>query len=294
LIQYGKYQRGFLELVELFDRTGMKDLHIIKRETIMLLGSQRYCQDSRAEAIMSVLGVKEWKTSLSTQVATQLSAENLVLGQYPLKFVQDVAKELGAAFFNSLSVSFTNLSLLETARGEQNLPKGTLLPFIHRAGPAFEDKFLLNWVFSEERENPTIRFWEIQLTGSVMINKAAIIASSTDSDEEEIICNIWLTHDAPEDDDDPKFNWVGDGMRRYRTVNLKNWVKKYLPFSNNYAVELLQSYTSSRGVLLKEVQRNSGILVKIGNYITSSNANARHPDPEQSPALDKAVDWLVL
>jgi hypothetical protein len=67
-----------------------------------------------------------------------------------------------------------------------------------------------------------------------------------------------------------------------------------LPFSNNYAVELLQSINSSRGILLKEVERNSRVLIKIGNYITSSNANARHPNPEQNPALVKAVEWIVL
>src|SRR5205809_4945919 len=87
-----------LELLELFNRTGMDDLHKIEREHVLLLATSRYCKRSRAEAIMSVLGMKEWIKS-TPQAAEE---QQLVLGQFPLTFVREVAAKLGSNFFTSL------------------------------------------------------------------------------------------------------------------------------------------------------------------------------------------------
>jgi len=238
---------------------------------------------------MSVLGIKEWKTNRNLDSHGRVK-NGLVLDQYPLQFVLDVARDLGAAFFNSLSTSSIDLATLQTLPEEQLQPKGSLLPFTHLVGPEMEDKFLQNWEFELEEENPTIRSWQIQVTGAVKIDHAAVLTSTLDSENVEMVCNVWLTHKAP-DDASPRFNDVRDKGMRFRTVNLRDWVKEYLPFSNNYAVELSRSNAMSRGVLLKEVRRGSRVLVKVGNYITSSLYDLRLSAPE---TLVKEVEWLVL
>jgi hypothetical protein len=291
LIHFGKYQRGFLELVELFDRTGMKDLHIIKRDTIMLLGSERYCESSREEAIMAVLGARDWNHSLPPQVKANFD-KSLVLGQYPLGFVQHIATALGATFFNSLSACSRDLDFAEMIAAAPHLSKGSLLPFSQGGTSSLVKKFLLNWTFLEEIHNPAVQAWKVQISGSIHVPEAGIIACTADDDDKEIIGNVWLTYDAGEyDERDPRFSELDTGMRRYKTVNLKTWVKEYYPFSNNFAVELLRSNGSSRGVLLKEIGWDSKELVKIGNYITSNHPGAR---PDTDLAVVKQVDWIVV
>ncbi|RDW90946.1 hypothetical protein BP5796_02111 [Coleophoma crateriformis] len=298
LIKFEKYQRGFLELMELFDRTGIKDLHIIKRDTILLLGSERYSKDSRAEAIMSVLGARDWNLSLPPQINPNTDNENLVLGQYPLDFVQYVARALGATFFNSLSACSCHLDFVEIITSAPESSKGCLLPFTQKtfapnSAVSLAQKFLLNWTFLEELHNPTVQTWKVQTSGSVYISEAAIIASTRDSEDEEIIANVWLTYDAGKyDENDPRFSETDTGMGRYKTVNLKKLVKEYYPFSNNYAVELLTSNGSSRGILLKEVRRNSIELVKIGNYITSGLPLSVRQN--RCHAIANQVDWTVV
>jgi hypothetical protein len=292
LIQYGKYQRGFLELVELFDRTGMKDLHIIKRDTILLLGSERYCESSRAEAIMAVLGARDWNHSLPAQMKKNIDKESLVLGQYPLEFVQHVATDLGATFFNSLSACSMDLDFAEIIATAPQLSKGSLLPFSRGGTSSREKKLLLNWTFLEEIHNSAVQTWKVHISGSIHIPEAAIMASTADSDDKEIIGNVWLTYDAGgHDQHDPRFSKLDTGMRRFKTVNLKTWVKEYYPFSKNFAVELLRSNSSSRGVLLKEIEWDSKELVKIGNYITSNHLGNR---PDTDVAIVKQVDWIVV
>ncbi|KAF8847485.1 hypothetical protein BDZ45DRAFT_733580 [Acephala macrosclerotiorum] len=292
LIQYGKYQRGFLELVELFDRTGMKDLHIIKRDTILLLGSERYCESSREEAVMAVLGARDWNHSLSAPMKANFDKESLVLGQYPLGFVQHVATALGATFFNSLSACSRDLDFAEIVATAPQLSKGSLLPFSRGGTSSQEKKFLLNWTFLEEIHNPAVQTWKVHISASIYIPEAAIIASTADSDDKEIIGNVWLTYDAGEyNEHDLRFTELDTGMRRFRTVNLKTWVKEYYPFSKNFAVELLRSNGSSRGLLLKEIEWDSKELVKIGNYITSNHPGNRL---DTDLAIVKQVDWIVV
>ncbi|KAH7000977.1 hypothetical protein EDB80DRAFT_685951 [Ilyonectria destructans] len=52
LISYGVFHPGFLELFELFERSGLEQLLIIQPKNILDLGSKRFCKSRRAEAII--------------------------------------------------------------------------------------------------------------------------------------------------------------------------------------------------------------------------------------------------
>ncbi|KAF2726904.1 hypothetical protein EJ04DRAFT_557715 [Polyplosphaeria fusca] len=252
MLRAKSYPRGFIELVELFDRTGMRDLHVMKKVDIMLLGSQRYCEGRRAEAIMSVLDAKRWRGLKKPG--------SLVLGQYELEFVRENAREMGPSFYNFLSFS-RDAEFVMNPRS-----RGTLLPFEDRSGQSTESKWMLDLDLGEKLDNPTVKTWEIQQSGAVKIPEAAILVSTFNASEGDMIGNIWLTYPEP-DDDDPRFE-VFPGTRS-RSCDLREWCRSYRNATANYAVELGRVWGASRGLLLKEMSPGSKTLYKVGNYIIS-------------------------
>ena len=280
LINEYQYPRGFVELLELVDRTGMRDLHIMKKEYIMLLGSQRYCESRRGEAIMSVLDAKEWKTLPNPG--------DLVLGQYELEFVREVAKGIGASFYNSLSFCAEEHSTMDTMT---RIPRGSLMPFEDQSAEVPVNKMILNWEFGTEIDHPSVKSWIIHQNGSVEIPEAAILTSTPDPSKRILISTIWLTYLAP-DDTDPRFD-LGVSGERHRSCDLRQWCKDYHPQSANYAVELGQVLNGSRGILLKETTLGSNILYKVGNYLTSMIGDRREAT-EASLTPSEKMSWVVL
>ncbi|POS70687.1 hypothetical protein DHEL01_v210917 [Diaporthe helianthi] len=217
MIAHGRYHRGFLELVELFDRTGMRDLHMIKKDYILLLGSQRYCESQRDHAIMSVLGATDW---LLLQ-----DRGTLVHGQYHVEVVREVARKIGATFFNSLS--FRKMAQPDALSQGGPSPSGSLMPFEYHSGPlgSVETKMLLNWEFGDSVDHPSVGSWIINQNGSVTIPEAAILTSTGDATDGPILAAIWLTYEV-DDKIDPQFNQGGIEQRRQRTVDLKKCINK--------------------------------------------------------------------
>lgn len=84
---------------------------------------------------MSVLGVKNWSTELGD--ATGGPEGHLVLGQYPLPFVNEVARSTGASFFDTLSFTEASLSNLGMALSPSHL--GSLMPFSLCGRPSQHD-----------------------------------------------------------------------------------------------------------------------------------------------------------
>ncbi|CAF3558342.1 hypothetical protein SNK03_004330 [Fusarium graminearum] len=68
---------------------------------------------------MPVLEVKNWFKNISNS-----SADELVLGQYPLEFFQEAAKQIGASVFDMLSCTSASLQ-----NGLSATSVGSLLPF---------------------------------------------------------------------------------------------------------------------------------------------------------------------
>lgn len=288
LIGFGIYHRGYLELLELFNRTGMSYIHFIRRDLILLLGSHRFCRDLRAEAIMSVVGSRGWKAEYDA------GNTKLVLDMYPLSFVQEARCAIGANFFNSASVSSRPISPVKEGTAPE--PRGSLMPFESKRHGS-EAKLVLDWIFSDEMDHPSVASWRILETGSVAIPRAGIYYSTREEEvqggEGELVCNVWLTHESPEQDDARFIE--SRKARRFRTVELRSWLRTYFPYSESYAVELCRvnsrigSRPSSRGILLKETSRGSRTMFKIGNYISSTFSLL-----SQSQVVERRVDWTVL
>ena len=282
LIGQGLYPRGFVELLELFDRTGLQHLHVIKKDYILLLGSQRYCESHRADAIMSVLDTKAWRSLPEPG--------ELVLGQYPLEFVREVAQSIGAAFFNSLSSRPIDYNTLFS---KGLLPQGSLMPFEGRGSQNNESKLLQDKEFGDEQENPSIKKWIIQQDGSVDMPEAPILTSTHDNGGFEMIGSIWLTYLESDDCSDPRFNIGWPEGRRLRSCDIHQWCKTYYPETANYVVELSRVFRASRGVLLKESSPGSKVLYKVGNYLTSIHRT--YGSRVMASATDlQRVDWKVL
>ncbi|KIX09444.1 uncharacterized protein Z518_00524 [Rhinocladiella mackenziei CBS 650.93] len=89
--------RIFEELRSLERKGHLVTLLNAPRSSILQACADRYCERNRAEAIMSAIGVTDWYTE-----RTQTGEETSVGGsanEYPLSFVREAAKKLGATFF---------------------------------------------------------------------------------------------------------------------------------------------------------------------------------------------------
>ncbi|KAH6971535.1 hypothetical protein BKA56DRAFT_594458 [Ilyonectria sp. MPI-CAGE-AT-0026] len=295
LISHDFFHPGYLELFELLDRTGLDNLQGMQRGIIMGLGSRRYCKMRRAEAIMSVLGVKNWFEDVGT--AGGDGNGDLVLGQYPLTFLRETASVIGASFFDSLS--FSTAKVADIANGPPPSYRGSLMPFNSSAGDAKlthpEQEVGPNRLFVDEEDHPSVASWKITQEGSVEISSVGLLASSGDDPitlREGIRCSIWVTHDK-DHIFDPEAR-VPEANARFRSFELHSWLRSYhIQDGPNYAVELFCGRRTKRGVLLKECASSPGTFFKIGNWVTWSRKRLGEENSSK-PAEIVAVDWRVL
>jgi len=109
----------------------LTELPGIERVKILTLGNQRYCRRRRAEAIMAVLGVRDW---FNQDGNTPSSAGDLVLGRYPMSFIREVRKKLGDKDFFRGNIGRDFWAQLRHDEAfepqvEKHQVRGTLLPF---------------------------------------------------------------------------------------------------------------------------------------------------------------------
>ena len=243
--------------------TRLQKLHTLTRPLILAIGHDRQCTRRRGEAIMSAVGATEWFRASSGR------EDNLVLGRYPLTFLNEVRRKTGsAAFFNSVperTEEFHGMIEKYCAGSSQYVgeldPVGSLLPFGAGGGST---ALVLDHV-----EHPSVEDWIINETGSVNIAKACIVAS---------VGNESLFND--------RYCYIaGAGVER-QSGNLNDWISNYKPHMPNYAVCTLYGQDFDvRGVLLKEIRR--GVFVKVG-YFQGEASSSFNPGKVQS------VQWLVL
>ena len=107
-------------------------------EMILSLASCRSSTETRAEAIMSVLGATDWYQSEGAAGAP--TTHDLVFGMYPFAFVLEVRNKLGGVFFLSGHLNLMGRGLKWPHTGEladrksllnakRSIPHGTMLPF---------------------------------------------------------------------------------------------------------------------------------------------------------------------
>lgn len=128
---------------------------------ILWQGSNRYCREDRSEAIMSVLGVDNWKGR------NDPNSKDTVLEKYSLAFLEEVRRRWGSSLFYVLSPS----------KEAESIRIGSMLPFKAGYRPYFQGP--QRYVSPQDLfEHDSVRKWKIQQNGNVVIHEAAIIAAS--------------------------------------------------------------------------------------------------------------------
>lgn len=145
------------------------DVHLAELTPVRLLFlcHQRKISDGpRADAIMSVLGCTDWWNAYRP-IARRVTSQDLVLGKFPLPFIQEVVKKIGPKFFFFIKGRESYRNPIQTSLAREAV--GSMLPFV--AG---------NWrdsvisapedVFSKET---SVSAWALQPNGTIRISRAA-------------------------------------------------------------------------------------------------------------------------
>jgi hypothetical protein len=229
---------------------------------------------------MSVIGATDWFTNSAASI-TQFDdtpEPDLVLGRFPLPFLNEVKDKLGPLFFSSCLTEVDDLVGLRqqdvTAANIQGV--GSLLPF----GPNAElIRFRSRWQSADLQAHPSISSWDIQQDGSVQIAAVGIVASTLEIyDGNEIAARVM----AP-----LSYGSVGKGANMYETSNLHKWIREYCVGRTSYAVCLFYGSGYNEGIILEEISGEGTVLVKTGNYFLADGAKC--PEPRFWE-----VDWRVL
>ncbi|KAH7010354.1 hypothetical protein EDB80DRAFT_572561 [Ilyonectria destructans] len=261
-----------IQLKSLLTYTGLSQLASMTRCSILGLGSHRHCLGRRAEAIMAVLDATEWFTSATDD---QEREKNLVLSLYPLKFVQEVQKNVGpATFFFSDSVQsyFAEALTHPGTNPKEAKPMGSLLPFGLGLPKHYQE---IIWDH-EWKVHDSVHSWTIEGTaGCVRISDAAVVSSSERQYDEAMRSTIMA----------PVVGEVTGRQVGVQHVNLHEWMKSFDTKFANYAVCLFTSPLGSMGVLLKQIE--PGVMIKVGTYFQDPCPQCKAPDAEK-------LNWLVL
>jgi hypothetical protein len=285
---------GSQDLATLLIDTCMNDLNWISPAAVFTFGQLRKCTQSRAEAIMSVIGATDWYKSYLSQHGTAPPETELVLGYYPANFLNEALSKIGPTFFTAIP---TELRYLDGAieldnhiwrLSESHRPIGSMMPFT--SSPTYllpPQKYSFN-----AYNHPAVATWMILGDGSVHITRAGVLPTQhleeRSSEEEDMIIAPILDEEGAITSDTEIETIDGD---------LKQWLQSFSNPENapNIAVCLYQQIYLNRdipgpqvGLLLKEVGHRGShtLLVKIGQYFTRS-----------SLAYDiktQEVDWIVL
>ncbi|KAI1907703.1 hypothetical protein LOZ65_006740 [Ophidiomyces ophidiicola] len=277
----GHYHHGFLELVELLNRTGMADLHRLKREHILFLATSRHCSHSRAQAIMSVLGMKAWYDP-DAREQRQPGKPGFVFDQYPLRFVEEVATNLQSAFFTAV--------LIDPPVTQHDQARGTMLPF--RAN--MDEQKILAVPDSEATDHPSVATWRIRGDGTVLLEDVEILFSSESRDAgfPYLKCFFQLSVDVPRPIVKREHLQPQGEMHH---GSLKRWIKEIIPEIYGaglyYAVHLRIRKGGWDGLLLKSTGQSPPRMFKIGNVHALTLLDGKEYLP-RCPV--QAVNWIVL
>lgn len=233
----------------------------------------RQCSESRAPAIMSALGVTEWY-KLRLDDPKRRKDERLVLGSYPLAFLQECAMKVGAKFFEVLSAenSRTDISFDRLLRASfRSDSVGSMLPFSGKQG---WDNYLSpvpDNCHVDLSDHEAVKHWEVRHDGSVRIRTVGIVAMS----------HTPVTEYFP-----GVIHWNG-GQEFYHSSDFWGKLAELSGTRHVYAVALYQDGPMMHGILLQGVEipiLGKTYLVKIGSF----GIQKIGLPPSQ------AVNWTVL
>lgn len=263
---------------------------------------------------MSALGVTDWYRS-----GEEVPVDQLVFGEYPLAFLQEAARSIGAAFFETYPRP-DKMIVQPGVVGPSGLTaKGSMLP-VSPSSMKFTRTNVFDEFTAENCDHDSVAGWTINADGSVRILAAAIVADSRrqllgapqDGVSLSLSC---LSHGVP-----PGAEMLGDICEvEQARIGLAGGVLEYLEGiytssvndldpaeqglvnalfhlsggSTLYAVASSFDGDAQQGLILAEAshQNNVGpkILVKVGCYLVEDLPSDIARLPEST-----AVDWLVL
>lgn len=272
----------------ILEPSGVKQLIFLNRATrlgyllscltpleVMVQSNVRECTDSRAPAIMSAFDVTEWYEDAPPRGSDEEKAQ-LVLGTFPIAFVQEVVKAFGAVFYFAWSRADGMQPSEAEGVMELQASVGSMLPFTEPKGWMTVPVRSIKTYPLSPSNHAAVSGWEIRLDASVAIRSAGILASSTDGMELDFIEAA-----------------VFDGRKGAPVLNETNGLRADLrtmagKHSVCYAVSLFEDYGVQHGIVLQGPQgRPPGNerLIKIGLFFTTFPV----ANPPSSP-----VDWVVL
>lgn len=268
------------QLWELLDLSGLDHLLNASRTTILMLGNQRYCQDNRAEAIMSAIGVTDWFEQSRRGTRDQEASSQP--SDYPLAFVREAASKLGAEFYASSLAEGELLEMLVLSlepAGTDREGAGSMVPFTSSKlsrTPSFAEGF-------GGPDHPTVSSWEILPDRSVKVPSAAILSYTGQSSRSRNRRSLACVCVAPDAEEEP----VSLMVKARTKVDLDAWIDAFLPSTRNFAVVLHHGHGIVDGVLLKEL--SLGELIKVGTYHLTRLDAYKFVEPEVFQ-----VNWRVL
>ena len=287
---------GVRELQRLIRITELQSLLQLSQISIITMGNQRHCKKRRAEAIMSAIGAVDWFRDFQNssmgeedddEFENDADDDRLLLGLYPLPFVNEIRERLGScSFFSSTPLGWQFHTVLYKYCSEKRTKKrkfealGSMLPI----GPGAQAITFETESTGYMAQHPALDSWTIESTGCVRIRQAGIVSSSFSSSSTRIspkktgpLRCLLIAPSAGNDEN----RLVMQG-----NTDLHQWIQEYKPWSPNVAICLSYSSLSSRGIILKEMEEE-GVLLKIGSYWEFERPGYEMPEPQE-------VDWLVM
>jgi hypothetical protein len=243
------------------------DSGVHSRLGILALAQLRQCSERRVEAIMSVMDATDWFTEHVNRYETRPDESDLVLDAYPLKFVKEAARKIGATFYGSLGALKPG--------GLECQEFGSLLPFSKpltgsiKTDPGFDH----NW-YNDVIDHPAVDEWEIMANGSVAIRRAGILCSSDNPGGFSVEARLFIISQATPPGPIAQFH-----------ANLDHWLSQVAEGRARIAVSLCKVRDVNSGIILEGRKKSGSLdLVKIGSYDIGGDLELPHT---------KETNWQV-
>ncbi|KAF2250759.1 hypothetical protein BU26DRAFT_549449 [Trematosphaeria pertusa] len=253
------------ELYYVLIETGIQDLPTMTPTTVLLYGNQRYCQGRRAEAIMSVIGARDWFNDDDPG-----GGESLMAGRYPFSFVNEVRQKLGAIFFAWADTDYEEVSAT-----------GTMLPF---SESSFASRRALGTLLNPT-DHPSVATWKLQTNGQMLLSQVGIVASTTRRRvEKQMFISAQVPFGSP------------SAAGGYGEQEIHHYLRTALPTKERHAIALLRIGNHRLFGLLLEFE-SPGCFRKFGTFVCniddSVHEEIRSGEPYEFPASEQ-VDWVVV
>ena len=280
---------------------------------ILVAANLRVAKRARAPAIMSALNILDWypkwaadegklhdtnKEILEARKAElgdkydeakerkKLKLKDrvspLVLGQYPIEFVREMARKIGAPFYSVVTtVMNVRIDAFDGMLGFGDVEAGSMLPFTGHFG-ADSGMFGAATVISVKRtDHESVVGWHIEIDGTVHIKEAAVLFATNEAPQgEDVKASLSIKGNAS----DGGMNSLKEGKINLREKLVEAAGKK----SVYYAVTLADDIGLQFGIILQtskvKVPFRKTYLIKVGWFRLH----------EHIPSVQsRKVDWQV-